>query len=334
MMAVPRLYDGYDQEQRAKSRRRVHSRGWDPVLTGVGFGFNTDALQSGLRVPYAPTAVTLGEISPTSIVQPYLFQLCSIGVGKGLWVTGMGLLSLIGCEQGFGGVPAAPPIFPNTIQQTSAGFHFPDCKPIRYGLRQARKPAIPWAGRNVLNTNSFGWRWVDDSGLVYETATFPAGNLNRLGTPDNYLTLTNYAAPAQPWVFPGRPVGGSLGSFDSLDFPWEQAQRKAFEPIWVDGSGYLVLYAWVCQTNPATSAKLIVPGSFPMPTTGMPELAFLGDWGTDATSNTGGAVQYSVGGWLEVEHSDGPRQWSRGGDLSTPKPGDGFDSGCAPKAGG
>ena len=334
MMAAPRLHDGYDQAQRAGSRTRISSRGWDPTLSGIGVGVSVaDQLQGGLRVPYAPTALVRGEVRPVSLVQPYLFQLCSIGVGKGLWITGIGQLSMIGCEQGNSSTPLALPIFPNVIQQQSANFRFSDCKPIRWGLRQVRKPTYPWSGRNVLATDSFAWRYTDNPALVFETAAFNAANLDRNGTPDNYLTLTNYTSPAAPYVFPGRPVGGDLGCFDSLDFPWQVAQRKAFEPIWVDGSGYLAFYCWVEQSYPLTRSSLIVPDSFPVATTGMPENAFLANWGIDATSNTGGAVQYSVGGWIEVEHSSGPRQWSRGGDLSVGSPGDGHDSGCEPKAG-
>ena len=277
---------------------------------GVGV---SDLLQSGLRVPYAPTGKVTGEVP--ILVQPYLFQLCSIGVGKGLWVTGLGQLSVIGDEQGASGVPLATPIFPNVIQQRTAGFRFSDCKNIRWGLRQVRKPAIPWSGRNVLNTDSFTWRWTDGSGLIYETATFLPANLDKNGKPDNYLLLTNYTAPAAPYVFPGRPVGGDLGGFDSLDFPYQQAERKAFEPIWVDGSGYLVFYAWVDQTNPSTRSAMTVPSAFPIPTTGMPENTFVTDFTPDSASQTGGPIQYSVGAWLEVELSSGDRKILRGGDL-------------------
>jgi hypothetical protein len=302
----------FDQRQRAQSRVRISSRGWDPTLGGLNAGVGvSDLLQGGLRVPYAPTGLVRGEVSPVSLVQPYLFNLCSVGVGRGLWVTDIGLLSVIGCEQGSGGTPLATPIFPNVIQQKTANFRFSDCKNIRWGLRQLRKPTYPWAGRNPLATDSFAWRQSDNPALLFETATFNAANLDRNGNPDNYLTLTNYTAPAGLYVFPGRPVGGDLGCFDSLDLPYQDAGRKAFEPFWVSGSGQLALMAWVCQSNP-TRSQMIVPGSFPVPTTGIPENAFLADWGIDATSNTGGAVQYSVGGRIEVEYSSGPgeRVWS------------------------
>lgn len=311
----------FDQRQRAQSRVRISSRGWDPTLGGLNVGVgSSDLLQGGLRVPYAPTGLVRGELIPISLVQPYLFNLCSIGVGRGLWVTDIGCLSVIGCEQGFGGTPLATPIFPNVIQQQTSNFRFSDCKNIRWGLRQLRKPVYPWAGRNsvtpifanALATDSFAWRTSDNPALLFETATFNAANLDRNSNPDNYLTLTNYTAPANPYTFPGRPVGGDLGCFDSLDFPYQDPGCKAFEPFWVSGSGQLALMAWVCQTNPGTRSTMIVPSAFPLATTGMPENAFLADWGTDATSNTGGAVQYAVGGRIEVEHSSGPgeRAWS------------------------
>lgn len=300
------MVDALDQRHRLRSRIRAASRGFDPVMTGIGIGTaSSDLLQAGLRVPYAPTAAN-GELRDL-VVSPYLFQLCTVGIGGGLWVTGMGLLSVIGDEQGHGGTPRTPPIFPNVIQQQSASFRFSDCKPIRWGLRRLRKPTIPWSGRNPLNTSSFAWRYSDNPALLYEDAAFTAANTDRNGTPDNYLMLQTYMPPAAPYVFPGSPVGGNLGCFDSLDFPWQIAQRKSFEPIWVDGAGYLSLMAWVEQTNPASRSTLRVPDTVSLPPTGMPENAFLADWGTDTSSNTGGAIQYSVGGWLEVEWGDNRR---------------------------
>jgi hypothetical protein len=290
----------FDQCQRSRSRVRVSSRGFDPTLCGVGAGpgnLGGDLLTAGLRVPYGPTGSVSGDVAPI-ITQPYLFQLATVGVGAGLWLTGLGLLSMLGLEQPtVTDEVSAPPIFPNTIQQTTSAFRFADCRPVRWGLRQVRKPVPPWTGNNTLSSSSFAWRWSENPALVYETATFPAANLNWKGTPDNYLTLTSYTAPCQPNTFPGRPIGGDLGDFSGLDFPWDQAERKAFDPIWVSGAGSLVLYAWVYQTNYSTRGVITVPGSFPLPTTGMPENAFIGDWPD--------TLQYSVGGWLEVEHSEG-----------------------------
>jgi hypothetical protein len=292
----------FSQRQRARSRVRVSSRGFDPTLCGIDAGpgnLGGDLLAAGLRVPYNPTGAVSQEIG-YAITQPYLFQLATIGVGAGLWVTGLGQLSILGLEQltgttgGDEPVPG-PPVFPNVIQQQTAAFRFADCRPIRWGLRQVRKPTPPWTGNNVLSTSGFAWRWSENPALVYETATFPAGNLNWKGTPDNYLTLETYFAPCQANKFPGRPVGGDLGDFESIDFPWQNPNRKAFDPIWIDGGGYLVFYAWVDQTNTETRAAMVVPEMFPLATTGMPENAFIADW--DDT------IQYAVGGWIEVEHS-------------------------------
>lgn len=295
-----------DQRKRLRSRSRAMSRGWDPVLTGIAIGAGgLDFLQSGLRVPYAPTLAS-GE-ERNQIVSPYLFNLCTVGIAGGLWVTGIGLLSVLGEEQGNGATASLPPIFPNVLQQQTANWHFPDCAPIHWGLRQVRKPTYPWAGRNVLNTNSFAWRYSDNPALLYETSTFPPANLDRNGHPDNYLALITYTPPAAPYVFPGRPVGGDLGCFDSLDHPWQFNQRKSFEPIWVDGSGYLSLMAWVSQSDPVHRATQTVPNSFAIPPTGIPENAFLADWGSDSSSNTHGVVQYSVAGWIEVEYPTGER---------------------------
>jgi len=165
-------------------------------------------------------------------------------------------------------------------------------------VRRVRKPNPLPSGQNVLSTNSFAWRWTDNSGLIFETAAFNAANLDYKGTPDNYLQLTSYTAPGGGGVFPGEPVGGDLGCFDSVDFPWGRAAGKtSFDPVWVKPGGFLVFYALVDQTNTATRAVIQVPAMFPLPTTGMPENAFIGDF-TDAQ-------QYAVGGWMEVEMRQG-----------------------------
>lgn len=275
-----------------RSRQRISSRGFDPLLNGIGLPGtpSADMLASGLRVPYAPT----GGVAPT-LVQQFLFQLCSIGIGDGLWLTNLGQLSVLGSEQPvIGDTPN--PIFPNVIEQTSAAFRFADCHPIRWGVRRVPKPRTQWAAQNVLSADSFCWRWSDNPALLFETAIFPPTNLNLNGTPDNYLALTSYTSPGGG-VFPGEPVGGDLGCFDSLDFPWSSPGSKAFEPVWVRPGGQLVFYALVDQTNPATRAKIQIPAGFPVPTTGMPENAFIADF----TST----IQFAVGGMMEVERRSG-----------------------------
>jgi hypothetical protein len=282
--------------QEHRSRQRVSSRGFDPLLNGIGLPGNpsADLLAAGLRVPYAPTS----DFTREALVQRYLFQLCTIGIGDGLWLTDLGQLSVLGSEQmsgTTGGDAPSPtnPIFPNVIEQTSAAFRFADCHPIRWGVRRVRKPRTVWSGQSALSTNSFSWRWTDGSGLIFETATFNPANLDWKGTPDNYLTLAGYTAPGGGGVFPGEPVGGDLGSFDSLDFRYNDPNRRAFEPVWVKPGGQLVFYALVDQTSYSTRAVIQVPAQFPLPTTGMPENAFIGDW--PAT------IQFAVGGSMTVE---------------------------------
>ncbi|MDE2022193.1 MAG: hypothetical protein KGI71_04785 [Patescibacteria group bacterium] len=271
-----------------RSRQRISSRGFDPLLGGIGLPGSpgADMLATGLRVPYAVTGG--GGLAP--VVERYLFQLATIGIGEGLWLTGLGQLSVLGSEQGVGIDPVLPPIFPNVIEQTSSAFRFADCHPIRWGVRRVRKPRA--RAVNVLTTDSFSFRWTDNPGLVYETAAFPAAHLDWKGTPDNYLALNGYTAP-YGGVFPGEPVGGDLGCFDSLDYPWSNPGRKAFEPVWVKPGGQLVFYALVEQTDSTKRGKLVVPAQFPLPTTGMPENAFVCDWPR--------TIQFAVGGWMEVE---------------------------------
>lgn len=277
-----------------RSRQRISSRGFDPLLGGVSVGdLSADMLAAALRVPYAPYAAPGGRfIPPAGPVQRYLFQLCSIGIGPGLWLTGLGQLSILGSEQRtVGGLGTTPPIFPNVIEQTSSAFRFADCHPIRWGVRRVRKPR--WNPIDPMSTNSFVHGWTDNPALLFETAAFPAANLNLNGTPDNYLALTAYTAPGGGGIFPGEPVGGDLGCFDSLDYPWSDPDRKAFEPVWVRPGGQLVFYALVEQTSTDNRASIHVPSSFPLPTTGMPENAFIGDWPL--------TIQFAVGGWMQVE---------------------------------
>ena len=291
-----------------RSRQRVSSRGFEPLLGGLGLlgDPSADMLAAGLRVPYAPTS---GAVGRAPLVQRYLFQLCSIGIGEGLWLTSLGQLSVLGYGQltsgggggllmpgKFGIVPDTAPIFPNVIEQTSAAFRFADCHAIRWGVRRVRKPR--WNPIDPLSTNSFVHGWTDNPALKFETATFAPGNLDWKGTPDDYLTLTSYTAPGGGGVFPGEPVGGDLGCFDSLDFPWSNPDRKALEPVWVRPGGQLVFYAMVDQTAPESRVKLQVPASFPLPPTGMPENAFICDWPL--------AQQFAVGGSMTVEMRPGP----------------------------
>ena len=279
-----------------RTRQRISSRGWDPTLQGLGAAGNlsADMLMAGLRVPYVATG-TRGLFG--GAVQRYLFQLATIGIGSGLWLTDIGQLSVLGSEQtaATGDFGPIPPVFPNVIEQTSSAFRFADCLPIRWGVRRVHRPRNPTV--DVLSTNSFVRGWSDNPALIFETAAFNAGDLDYKGTPDNYLQLQGYGAPGGNGVFPGEPVGGDLGCFDSLDYPRGRQGRKAFEPVWIKPGGYLVFYAMVDQTAPATRAVIQVPAMFPLPTTGMPENAFIADF----TST----IQYSVGGWMEVEMRQG-----------------------------
>ncbi|HXB28142.1 MAG TPA: hypothetical protein VNV25_25655 [Gemmatimonadaceae bacterium] len=289
-----------------RTRQRVSSRGFDPLLGGIGLLGNpsADLLAAGLRVPYQYTGAFRSTVPGGGLVQRYLFQLCSIGIGSGLWLTDLGQMSVLGSEQmsgTTGGDAPSPtnPIFPNVIEQTSAAFRFADCHPIRWGVRRVHKPRALLSGQDPLSTSSFSRGWTDNSGLIFETAAFPKANLDWKGTPDNYLTLAGYTAPGGGGIFPGEPVGGELGCFDSLDFRQNDPNRRAFEPVWVKPGGQLVFYALVDQTNPSSRAVIQVLAQFPLPTTGMPENAFIGDW--PAT------IQFAVGGSMTVEmrESDG-----------------------------
>ena len=269
------------------TRSRVSSYGFDPALCGIGgIAYNGgDQINDGLRVPAASTAAGGGN----PLVQQYLFQLATMKLTQNQCVslTGIGQLLVIGEDTNTG----TPPIYPLIQNVTTPTWKFSDVLPVTWALRVVRQPPqIPWAPQNPLSCDSFAWRWSDTPALVYETATFPAGNLNWAGTPDNYTALTGYTAPYNGTI-PGEPIG-DFGSWNSLVFPWNTRASPDFEPVKVEGPGAIVLYAQVPQTNPATRAKITVPGAFPVAPTGIPEEGFLADW----TS----ALIWAIGGSFEV----------------------------------
>jgi hypothetical protein len=260
----------------------VSSYGFDPALCGLGgVAYNGgDQLADGLRVPTAPTS---------QLAQQYLFQLATMKLTAGQCVslTGIGQLLTIGLDTNTG----TPPIYPLKQNVTTPDWRFADVLPVTWALRVVRQPPlIPFASSNVLSTDSFAWRWSDTPSLVYETATFPAGNLNWNGTPDNYTALTGYTSPYNGQII-GEPIG-DFGNWNTIAFPWNARVTPEFEPVKIEGPGAIVFYAQVPQTNPATRAKITVPGAFPVPPTGIPEEGFLADWPA--------AAYWSIAGSFEV----------------------------------
>ena len=274
------------------TRRVIESYGFDPTLCGMGGDASGSLLRAGLRVPPLPT---------TARGLRYYFRLASMQVGYGqrAWIVGLGQSVQIGIDTNAG----APPVFPmvKPVGRLGAGnkdWSFSDGN-IVFGLRFIReKPLIPWGVQNILSCDSFSWRWSDGPALLFETATFGAGNLDFFGHPDNYLSLTGYSPP-NGGAFQGEPLGGYLGKFTGIDFPMDVPSKQAIEPIEVEGPGVIVFDASVWQTNPATRATLTVPTSWPIDPE-IPEDGFVVDFSTTGDTPTG-PNYWSIAGKLVVE---------------------------------
>lgn len=276
-------------------RRATSSYGFDPVLCGMGSDATGSLISAGLRVPTAPT---------TAANLRYYFRLAAVHVGYGqkAWIVGLGQALSIGLDTSSG----TPPVFPliKPVGRAGAGnkdWRFADGNVV-WGLRMFReKPLIPFAGQNVLSTDSFMWRWSDAPACLFETATFPAANLDVFGHPDNYVALRTYSPP-YGGDFHGEPLGGYLGKFTGLDFPMDDPTRQAIEPIEVEGPGTIVFDASVWQSNPATRANMTVPTMFPIDPE-LPEDAFVVDYTTlgMGESPTVGPNYWAIAGRLTVE---------------------------------
>ncbi|MHB8563332.1 MAG: hypothetical protein ACYDDA_05170 [Acidiferrobacteraceae bacterium] len=285
-----------------RSRFEVATYGFDPDLCGIGSDPNGSLTQAGLRVPKAPSGPAGGGAGV--IGARYLFQCCTVRLppNRPLWLVGMAEL-LTMYEDTADGTPPIQPV-EKLIGRSGSGdprYHFVDAT-VSFHLRHVRSVPYPlWANQNVLTSQSFVWRWSDSPALVFETATFAAGDLNYNGTPDNYLTLTGYTPPwnGQP---PGVDVGG-FGTFNSIEHPWDNPAAQAIEPIEMSGPGALVLYASVWQTNPGARGAVTWPAMMPADPQ-LPEVAF-------ASAFTS-AIYGRVGGKLILERKSGAVQVPRG----------------------
>lgn len=269
----------------ARSRFEVASYGFDPDLCCLGSDADGSLNAVGLRVPLLAT---------TTRNTRYLFQLATVRLtGHPVWLVGMAEMLTLYEDTAAGTPPVAP--VEKWVGRGGAGnpaYRFTDSS-VSFHLRFVRR--TPRVQQNVLNTESFTWRWSGSApALVYETATFAAANLDANGHPDNYTALTGYTPP---WggTPPGVDVGG-FGTFNSIEHPWDNPALQAIEPIEVCGPGALILYASVWQTNPSSRAAVTIPAGFPVDPE-LPEVGFVADF----TS----AIYGRVGGKLIMERRTG-----------------------------
>jgi hypothetical protein len=276
-------------EDRPRRRVGTSSYGFDPTLCGLGSDPYGSLNQSRIRVPPNPSTGGAGEVP----AQPaFMFQLCTVGLPNRCCRL-MQVRQIL--ELGEDTNAGTPPVYPliKRVGRSGAGnpaFRFPDGY-VSWHVRLVRQiPVIPWSSQSVLSTDSFMWRWSASPALVFETATFPAADLDWRGHPDNYLTLNGYTPP---WG--GQPLGenvGDLGTFYEVRFPDDDPSKQAIDPIPVQGPGALVFYACVWQTNASARTKITVPASFSLDPE-LPEDGFVCDF----TS----ANYWGIGGSLTVE---------------------------------
>jgi hypothetical protein len=271
---------------RSRSRVVAATYGFDPDLCGLGSDPSSSLNGAGLRVP---------TLATTSAATRYLFQCATVRLtAKPMWLVGLAQLLTLYVNTAAGtGVPVAP--VEMLVGRAGSGdplYHFTDAT-VSWHLRLVR--AVPRPRPNTLTSESFAWRWAGSSpALVFETATFDAANLDGKGAPDNYVALTGYTPP---WN--GQPSGvdvAGLGTWNSIDYPWDNPAEQSIEPIEVRGPGALVLYASVWQTSPDTRAAVEPPAAYPMPVS-CPEQAFVLGFPQ--------AVYGRVGGKLIVERRGG-----------------------------
>lgn len=266
----------------SRSRFEVASYGFDPDLCCLGSDPSGSIISAGLRVP---------TLATTSRATRYLFQLATVKLGKcPVWLVGIGQMLTLYTNTALGsGVPVAPV---ERFVRSDPSYHFTDAT-VSWHLRYLRSVPSYLRKHNVLETESFAWRWSGSSpALVFEDATFNAANLDGRGHPDNYVPLTGYTPPygGQP---PGVDVAG-LGTFNSIEFPWDNPNAQAIEPVKLEGPGALVLYASVWQTNPGTRAVVQAPAAYPAPID-LGEAGFVLDFP--------GAVYGRIGGLLRLERA-------------------------------
>jgi hypothetical protein len=257
VLHVPRCAPRCDQ---LRTRQRVSSYGFDPILCGIaGPAYPVASLiQAGLRVPPMPTGIANDEEG--NLVQQYWFQAATLKLSPGrcVRITRIGQLVVLGNIQGSGDENVFPPFYANVLNQVTPTWKFPDVLPIQWGLRFVRQPpTIPLALQNPLSTDSFCYQWSDGPACIFNDAVFLNTDLNWNGTPSNYLSLIGYTAPFQGG-FPGEPIG-EFGHFQSLDFPWNDPSKQSIDPITVSGPGAIVAYIIVTQTNPSTRQAITTP---------------------------------------------------------------------------
>ena len=266
--------------RKEKRRTEVSTSGIDEALQGV----SPDPLglpipqTTGLRIPPVLSIASLPSTQPR-----YRFCLATRTIANGS-------TRLIGIRQGLtlgvdanAGGEGSPPERVVEMAVVTPTFKFPDGNVSWHLVTESD-------GRRVVqtpSTNAPGWAYLETDGSAMLYSTFTNTNVDPVtGAPVYYnVGLTAYTPPktTSSW----NAIAG-LGNFHDLRFPWDSSRAWASIDEIIEGTTRISLYASVLQTNPATRALLVPPGtrSFPGAT---PEESFILDWTTGSGAFCEGA---------------------------------------------
>lgn len=242
----------------------VSAAGIDEYVQGFGLDADQSLVATGLRVPAfvtKPANRYVFQLATLRVHQAHPVRIRGIKVGINLGAVQVSTIGDTGVEQ------SRVVEFP----VTTPGWHPPDGGWAFYLMDVPPMQRVPYAPTNGSN---FIFRFADTgAALVYETATFPAGDIDPSGRPDFYTTLTAYTPP-----YGGRPLGRPIiPPFRDTRYPFDDPCSNNALHLDARSNRTIVLYAVIQQTNPSTRVPLALPDSpSPLQTNGLPpEEAFL-----------------------------------------------------------
>jgi hypothetical protein len=275
------LYDSATSDIYAPRRWKTElaSSGIDEMLQGIGGDPFRSLDAVGLRIPGLAN-------DPTN---RYLFQLVTIPVPRGTRVRVLGYRQLLtlGVLQPSGEQGGSRLV--ELVVRTPT-FRLPDGNVSWHMTKVTGKPPIE---NRLTNSDNFLFRYGrTGSQLVYETAHFPAANVDPFGRPDFYVTLDAYTPPNGGMPF-GTPI---METVHDIRNPWDEPHSEDWLVKEVDGPGTIVMWASVRQTALGGSPRIIqTPNPNNLQILGPDEEKFIAQYpGQVKLWRVAGAVLYEV----------------------------------------
>ena len=266
------------------TRIEVGSKGIDEYLQGIGNDPYRTLSADGLRVPaFANTPSTR-----------YLFQAVTIPVATGQRIRLLGRRQMyrLGVVQaGTGGDSPTPPRLIE-LDVTSPSFRMPDGNASWHLMRVPPRMGPTFPRPYTDSTNFYFRRAATGSALLYESATFPAGNVNPFGRPDFYTSLTAYKPPNSGWPY-GTPL---LETWHGMRNPWSDPYSADWQGIEVNGPCEVIDFISVLQSANGGDPVITQPSNpNQLESLGSPEEQFLAAYaGAVTIFRVGSAIQYEV----------------------------------------